>query len=264
MASRNGLNPKLRGSKGRGFNRALPAPFGWGNGIKVQGKGWLEIPRFVNKPMSNEWSFEYWVDATSLYGTLKCILSINEFSKNKSFFIDDYGGSVQFSSNLYTGGNSVPINPRVHVVVTFKYDSKPTSGLSQIFLNGKLSTTGYLDISYPFNVERATLFAKATTSTTQAQKWLCPVDEIRFYNKVLMDNEISINYNGGIGGNPCVTENIFAWFEFERFELLDFSELQDGSDMRIGIKDISGNYNHAESYMFVTDPTSPDFVLTAF
>ena len=72
-----------------------------------------------------------------------------------------------------------------------------------------------------------------------------PIDEFRLYNRAISDVEIVTNYNNGVGYNASITEDLLFWYKFEKYENLDFSVLQDGSDLITGIRDISGKNNHA-------------------
>lgn len=89
-------------------------------------------------------------------------------------------------------------------------------------------------------------------------------DEIRYYTKALRADEVALNYNAGIGANPCVTEYLLFWYQFESFENLDFSALQDGTDMRIGVRDMSNQNNHALPVGMDTNPASPTYSIKPF
>ncbi len=90
------------------------------------------------------------------------------------------------------------------------------------------------------------------------------IDEMRFYNRKLSIDELVLNDNGGTGNNPSTTENLFAWYQVEKFETLDFSALQDNSDLRLGIRDMSGKNNHAQPFNLDTNVTSSTYVLKPF
>ena len=224
----------------------------------------MDIPLLVGLQTPIELSIEFWIDASTYYGYMGGIFSISDFTNSKYFLIDNFNKSVQLNNNLYTGANTVPNSRKVHIVVTHNFDSLPSAGYSQIFLNGKLSSDGIDALAYPFNMERVLLFAKSGTISTQYQYWYCPTDEVRIYNKVLRADEVSLNYNNGLGANPCTTEFLIGWYQFEQFENLDFSPLQDGSNVRIGIRDKSGNNNHAQTNLLDTNPNSETYVIKPF
>jgi len=91
-------------------------------------------------------------------------------------------------------------------------------------------------------------------------KW----DEFRMYKRCLTKAEAARHWNNGRGDNPSNTEDLVFWFRFQEFEMLDFSVTQDGSDLRLGIRDYSGNKNHAFPIGMDTNPNSPGYVLKPF
>jgi hypothetical protein len=84
------------------------------------------------------------------------------------------------------------------------------------------------------------------------------------YSEALTDTDIVTNYNGGLGNNPVKTETLFVWYIFEKFEMVDFSKLQDGSDLRIGMRDQSGKNNHAQPINLDTNINSSTYVIKSF
>jgi len=271
MASRNGLNPKIRSPKGVGHGRALPAPFGFGNGISPGGTGFLNIPFLErNVLFPDEITIEWWVDTSENYdSSYRCIFCVADTVNSKFLNSDNYGIAVQGSASgnigyVFTGPYSVPLNTLVHVIFTHKMNSTPNSGNTNIYLNGLLSTSASSLLSAPFNINRFLIFANVASLNTQNQYWLCKSDEIRIYNKVLSPTEASLNYNAGLGSNPANTESLLAWYQFEQFENLDFSFTQDGSDIGVGIRDMSGNNNHCKANGFDVDPLSSYYVLEPF
>src|SRR5437868_14689319 len=62
----NGLRPGLRAFKGVGWNRALPAPFGFTKGIAPDGvNDYLSIPSFAGKSFYTSGTIEFWLNRTS-------------------------------------------------------------------------------------------------------------------------------------------------------------------------------------------------------
>ncbi len=90
------------------------------------------------------------------------------------------------------------------------------------------------------------------------------LDEFRIYDKVLSKTELTLNDNNGVGNNPSITENLLCWFQFELFEMLDFSAAQDGTDIHLGIRDMSGRNNHAKPFNLDSNPTSSTYALNPF
>ena len=62
----------------------------------------------------------------------------------------------------------------------------------------------------------------------------------------------------------CETENLMVWYKFEKFENLDFSSFQDNSDIRLGIRDLSGKNRHAFPVNMDINPASPTYVIKPF
>ena len=69
---------------------------------------------------------------------------------------------------------------------------------------------------------------------------------LRVFNRPLTTEESIYIYANGLGAIPMTRQGLVLEIEFNRAEILDFSSLQDGSDMRVGCRDISGLIQHAE------------------
>lgn len=267
-----GLSPTLRPQLGVGWNRALPGAFGFDKGIFPDGTNdVLRVPsleRGIEIP--NFFSIEYWIDSTNYFlSGIRQFFSLYDFVNTRFLSADNFSGRLQLNANgasgyCSTANNVLPPNAKAHVVYTF---NRVTGG-SVIYLNGVVASTagsgGVPNTSLQFKPTRFTLFAQNLTSSSYNQYFACSVDELRFYDILLPHDQIVLNYNSGIGNNPATTENLFAWYQFQQFENLDFSILQDNSDIRLGIRDMSGNNNHAQPINMDTNPSSPTFVLKPF
>jgi len=284
MASRNGLNPKIKGSKGIGFNRALPSVFGFGNGIQpntrdeagnVSPFGYITFPTLVGQPVPTMWSIEFWIDLqaypTTFEGVMEFVDNLNYNTSNtESRLQAQPSGNAFFQLIFNSGGfetglvtSAVVTGQKNHFVFTI--DTSKVGGISTVTVNGSLSTrqNGSVSIyNFPYNglFELFNLFA----FTKYGLVTTLTFDEFRMYNEILSDIEIQANYNNGIGNNPSKTENLLTWLKFEKFENLDFSQLQDDSNIKIGIRDYSGKNNHGQSIGLITDPTSTSYCLKLF
>lgn len=257
MASRNGLNPKIRGPKGVGYGRALPAPFSFGNGLCPDGvDDYLLIPGLVGKTWPLEGTIEFWGSVIRNAGQREFWVS---FSDTSHLDITAYHSS--------TPGIESPIHG------TFAAKPSDTPGYSErhhyAFMWDSVNFYAWSD------VVPTQLYSSALTSTlnlvidavaisAQADGSLpsnTKLDEFRIYNRTLSLAELNLNDNYGTGNNPSTTENLLGWYTFEEFKLLDFSTLQDGSDMRLGLTDMSGKNNHAQQFYMDTDPASSTYVL---
>lgn len=260
MASRNGLNPKLRGSKGRGFNRALPAPFGFDKGLKPNGTSmYFTVPGFVGKYINTPIAFELWTKISSTYNYSWAAMKFNYSSYNMRFAVDARGGAAVQG---VLGQGTEFINGLNHVVAWFDPISGDIGSISNANASGykvRLNNESVLQFSqYPVSL----LHVNTDVSTTETNPF--PMDEFRIYNRILSFSEVTTNYNNGFGANPCTTENLLVWYKFEKFEMLDFSPLQDGSEFQLGMRDHSGNNNHGLPINMDTNPSSPTYVLQLF
>lgn len=257
-----GLSPTLRPQLGVGFNRALPAPFGFDNGIYPDGvNDYMTIPRLAGKTLGEilPMTIELWskdalpADNKSLY-RIECT--------------DGYAIESRFnetSATYFAVVAGVYVNPQNW--------SKPGKWLLQIELNtaknckhyrNGLSTSASAYTTNDRMIETAHVVDVFYLFKGAIRHWVNPIDELRIYNRTFSDEESRLNYNGGVGENPSKTEGLIAWYKFQDFEMLDFSMLQDGSDMRLGMRDHSGQNNHALPFNMDTNPASPNYVLKPF
>ncbi|MFD0765200.1 hypothetical protein ACFQZI_10090 [Mucilaginibacter lutimaris] len=255
MASRNGLNPKIRGQKGIGFNRALPAPFGFGNGIFLN-SGTLSIPRmsdgtFIQKiPFSVEFWVRcnvgptnglYWVWFSMRKGTAP--IYDHELSINS-------GLGLRTTESSYRGGVDITFDgSKQHCVWAVDAEGNCSTYFNGVF---RSVAPGQLTPYYPTDVH------------LNFRNDIQAIDEFRYYSSALRKDQVEANFNSGLGNNPCVTESLESWYTFEKFESLDFSSEQDGSNMQVGIRDYSNKNRHAIATDADTNPVSPTYSLKPF
>ncbi|HVS93966.1 MAG TPA: hypothetical protein VHE59_18150 [Mucilaginibacter sp.] len=262
MASRNGLNPKIRGPKGVGYGRALPAAFGFGNGIFPDGSNdYMTIPSLVGKALPDQFTVEIWTKYPDPVNDLAAIIEIE--TNNNFILIVRSQQPLGLTANFANTSN---------YSVSLPSDTRKTSIAYGIdLLNNKAYSyfpgSNIFSSSYDFSSSRGIplnnfKFFQAEAFVTQQSN--AGIDEFRLYNGLITNDQFVLNYNNGIGNNPFETENLLVWYKFEKFETLDFSSLQDGSDMRLGIRDLSGHNNHAQPFNMDTDPLSETYVLRPF
>ena len=66
----------------------------------------------------------------------------------------------------------------------------------------------------------------------------------RFYSRSISEGESLYAYAHGLGSDPQLSVGLEINMYCDKAEILDFSALQDGSDMRVGCRDYSGNNRH--------------------
>ncbi len=275
MGSRNGLNPKIRAPKGVGFGRALPAPFSFGKGVTLDGSNdYFDIPRLVGGALPRVGSFEFWCKL-NFAGEYLTPLFISFTSTDPATSTDNY------SFSFFINGTSIlAIKPNYgettiassqnpglfHIVMTYDVPGNQVA----FHINGG-SSAGGVTYSVPLvsgmgMLDPAGMFISTVKIGVNPAfgYTTSPFDELRAYSVVLSDLEVVTNYNKGIGANPSITEHLYLWYQFEKFESLDFSALQDNSDIRVGMKDMSGKFNHAAVHGMDTDINSPTYVLKPF
>jgi len=257
MASRNGLNPKIRGPKGVGYGRALPAPFSFGNGLCPDGvDDFLLIPGLVGKTWPLEGTIEFWGNVQGSRSQREFYVAFNDTSHMDvtAYHSTTPGIESPVHGTFAAKPSDTPAyNERHHYA--FMWDSLNFYAWSdvvptQIYSSGLTSTLN-------LGIDAVAISAQTDGSLPSNTK----LDEFRIYNRVLLLTELNLNDNYGVGNNPSTTENLLGWYTFEEFKMLDFSALQDGSDMRLGVKDVSGKNNHAQQFFMDTNPTSSTYVL---
>lgn len=69
---------------------------------------------------------------------------------------------------------------------------------------------------------------------------------VLLYDRELSTSELKYIWNNGLLNEPLVLSGCICYFKLNKAEIIDFSITQDGSDMRIGVRDFSGSNNHGE------------------
>lgn len=270
QSNSDGLSPSLRAALGIGWNRSLPAPFQFDKGVQGDGvDDHFIVPAILGQSMPAKFTIEFWAK-----------ISMNS---TKLFFIESSFGLISFfgdtsnmklttvnpantTSSLSFGSLTIDASVRQHIVLSVD------NGVASMYINGGDSAGGrtstpigsitFFDMSYL--TKFAFLCGDDSIRGYAAYYSNNLLNEVRFYNTNLTETQASLNYNMGVGNNPCNTENLLMWFKFGGFETLDFSPPQDGSDFRLGIRDLSGRNNHAQPINMDTNPASGTYVLKPF
>ena len=261
----NGLKPSVRGLKGVGFNRALPAAFGFGKGMYPDGVNDLvSIPGLYGKSFASSFAVEFWIKPL---GDSALFRFDTNSGNNFGYLITPGGTSVYrhwFGRNGYFDTADFRSGGKDYVVINFY----STQGLADVHFNyssvGALSIFGVADSNYALGAITGAYVAGYAGNAAYSAFGNSAMDEFRVYNRILSGSEMSANYNAGIGENPQNTIGLSCWYKFEAFENLDFSPLQDNSDIRLGLRDWSGNFHHGLPVNCDTNPTSPNYCLKPF
>lgn len=273
-----GLSPTLRPQLGIGWNRALPAPFGFDNSAKFDGvNDIMECPLMLGKDFPVDFCIEIFAKP-----------DFSTSTKPVFFYVQNNRGFISCNPNrnknlaLLAGGGSVPVTG-----INADTDTVTTAGSfthyvlnsgfvnpQQGFVNGGLlgggnegganTTLAPISSNKLDNINRFIIGAGDDTYNRIPFFSDFKLADFRIYKKQLPKSQIALNYNAGLGNNPSETEFLWAWWKFKEFEMLDFSALQNGSDMRLGIRDFSGNNFHLLPVNMDTNPASPTYVLKPF
>jgi hypothetical protein len=254
-----GLTPTLRPQLGVGWNRALPAAFGFGNCWTPDGvNDYFTVPRLLTTSVPNEWSFEFWFKLNTITANQKGhinIVFVNgqylriHYEAMLNLYVSVGATAYLINTPMVTGS----VGDRVFISVALK------SGILNVYCNGLLKSS----ISMPTTLT-STISTFEIGRLFNGSPAFHSVDEFRYYHREVTFEDHFVSYNSGIGNNPARTEGLRCWLTFENFESLDFSQVQDGSDMGIGIMDVSGMSNHAKPFNMDTNPASPTYVLKPF
>lgn len=270
-----GNSPSLRPQLGVGWNRALPAPFAFGNGILPDGvNDFLTIPKIIGTTYNNIKTFtlECWINPATLLGaTNQNILAINLSNGGQMFieYISSGGnlfryiaqnGSFTLDNTNALIGDQVGLHHLVFLVDMVNLQCRA-------FLDGTLQGTRTLNAQSVTagnnpTVSSLVLFARAGTF------WARKIDEIRMYNRIISIEEIKANYNQGFGNNPSKTEGLIFWFDFQSAE--SDSALNPGGNPAgwtsgaWGVRDKTPNGNHAMQSNFSANNSTLGGAITAF
>lgn len=276
-----GLTPSLRPFLGVGWGRALPAGFGFQNGFYSDGVNDVFDKSIINgAKMPKSFTFECWLDQrgitnTAHKGNLFQIRTTGSpelvtrifHSPNASgslflfHHMSNNAGLNGFQMPLRTGGMPDLVN---HILVSC--DVRPSDSVTgytafiTFYLNGVMVANN----SYPWNNTYGGEGLDVDNLRPFSANIFGGADEVRLYSRVIYPYEVSMLYNSGLGNNPVDTEHLMFWYKFEQFEDFDFSDLQDGSNIVKGIRDMSGNGRHIRAANMDTDPLSPGYVLKPF
>jgi hypothetical protein len=264
MGNRNGLNHKLRGFKGIGWNRALPPAFGFDKAIHPDGiDDYLTVPGIIGKPIPDQFTVEFWVKYPVVMGDFGSIFRISAFGNKDILSSRNYQTDVQtvIASEGGSWNTTLPSDTRKTMLC---YTLDLASGTITLYQPSTLPRTeikSMLPSRMGLTFETFDFFRVGGFGIGAGSAIL---DEFRVYKKNLSHETFKLNYNNGVGSNPWETENLLLWYKFEQFEMLDFSDLQDASDIKLGIRDLTGNHYHACPFNLDSNPSSPNYVLKTF
>jgi len=241
---KNNQDQVLRSSSGNIMTR----PYDFGNAFVNESDNYIQ----VNREFSQYLNLYVWLnmlsgeapririfDSRTVDNNILAGIVTNQvngyFLVNKNTF-STTGGTIrvlQRSETLLTGGLSYGVN-------LMEINLRDTG-----FNNGRFNLATKINfLETRQNSERIQFFqfGKYNNEYNTA----CNIGRIMLFDRELSDVEYRYLYNNRLGRDLLSKDGLLLDLHNNRAEILDFSEEQDGSDTRVGVRDFSGNNYHGE------------------
>jgi len=224
-----GCSPSLRAQLGVGWNRALPAPFSFGSGVRLDGSndyfkafGSALIGQSI-ATLGGTVFFEFWVKTTAAGTGATTFFEVADTVNSTAFSLRHSNSGVgSWTLGNFTSGQFVAFTD-VDVVA---FNGNPI----HVFISYNASTlilTCTINRVRPYQATMLSgpqIFSQLTIGSRNGSGPLAPAasqifDEFRVYKStpssgILGTGDLNLNYNGGLGNNPSKTENLLAWWQF--------------------------------------------------
>ena len=179
------------------------------------------------------------------------------------YTIESCSGIVRFQisdavNSIYTN-SSRPSQITAPVTANGAIDKYPETGskkwltykLATNFRDSEIYVNGTILTDYAGTTYRTTtsIIPSGTITLLRSGVYLSGTNaayEYRLFSRILAAAEIAYNANNGSFNEPFSALALEVWYKYENAEILDFSDALDNSDLRVGIRDYSGNNRHGE------------------
>jgi|GEM_PF-1584826 len=246
---KNNQDQVLRSSSGNIMTR----PYDFGNAFVNQGDNYIQVNREFSQYLN---LYMWYYDYNSVPGAggntyLWEALNANSDVISCNYSTVSSGGTFAVGLNNTGTGNSVSkliqtssLNQRgfrngvilIKVILT-------EGGMNRLRFN--YATEYVYNQTVENKVELSQIgFGKVTTNYNRTE--LIRLNRIMLFNRELSEVEYRYLYNNRLGRDLLSKDGLLLDLHNNRAEILDFSEEQDGSDTRVGIRDFSGNNYHGE------------------
>jgi len=231
-------------------DRIIRQPYEFGNAFQ-NGAGLNNYIEIQNLGLSSdEYTVLAWSSVNSnigAIGAIGCAANIT-LSTNRHMSLINRGIGANASviapdqnksNNLIVAGNMALMGC---VKSGTDYNFYVNSSVSQIL--GITNQSAILD-----KLIISAILGHTTSSGTAIAAYANPISKnsrVIIFSRAITDSEYRFYYNNKIGSNLQSREGVEVDLLCDYAEILDFSELQDGSDMRVGCRDYSGNNHHGE------------------
>lgn len=175
----------------------------------------------------------------------------NQFGSLELFFGTIQAASAGIVSSGFLLIQAINITSGVALTFGGLYSSLPATiwtNSNHIVIDGdgKLYTQGLLRVDSTGVLSGSNIgdFRIGGRIGLPAQTWYGKIAYVRYYSRKIGIDEVVFSFNKGLGNEPLITLNLEIEYLFTRAEILDFSVAQDGSSMRVGVRN-SGSVVHA-------------------
>lgn len=184
---------------------------------------------FSLKNTNNDW---YSVDT---YRSVDNVTIYNVFNKNQNSAASNLSTSLVGSQTTSNQTDLRRVSVLASNINTNQRGNSKASSLSTQ-TNSFAIKEIYIGGSRPSNGTTPTYYSSASDRTNR----------FLLYSREISPEEFSFYYNNRLGNDPQSLNSLEIDLKCDFAEILDFSALQDGSDMRVGCRDYSGFNRHGE------------------
>ena len=229
-------NKILRQNQG---GKILKSNYNFGKAFKPSSSIYIQtLPyNFTAQP-----SVELWVNQIGSPGNVgyfRMVYSTGEVYGLGAFNLEPRGGRIGDIPELRNGNAATQF---VHLVL--RSDS---TVLKRLMANNLQSVSGTGADTMPGLVNVMQIGRGISSLSNDNRSTERPIALVRIYDRTLTDAEIAYQYNLGLGNEALYTTSLTHEFKMQKAEILDFSAAQDGSDMRVGVRNFGSVVNgHGE------------------
>lgn len=223
ILKQNGTNGKILRAQQSG--KVMKQNYNFGNYFMP--KGTIKLRANFSYNINEDFTLLFWplIFGTPFYNAVKTDLTDTEFG----VFCD--GSSTNAQARLHNKASNM--GNLIRKLVGLQMDTS-----IPYYVNGS-----------KFSLGAATLVDKSFTYIdfrgNSATNYMA-FTGISFFNRALNIDEIAYEYNNGLGNDFLNTMGLQFFYRCQLAELLDFSIAQDGSDIRVGIRDETAYNRHGE------------------
>jgi len=240
---KNNQDQILRSSSGNIMTR----PYDFGNAFVNESNNYIQVNREFSQYLNlYAWVYEPLILGEQTYlfyseNTNDDYFSLRYRRMNSNAFYSKNRADLNGTSTncLWWNTGAITItNPGVNL---FSLNLRE-NGINSLKVNGNttITRTQTTTNDYPLTkIELGRLFNNYNTGTRR-------INRVFLLDRELTSDELNYLYNNKLGRNPLTEEGLILDIRNNFAEILDFSEEQDGSDTRVGVRDFSGNNYHGE------------------